>query len=516
MLSILRIVSFILVLQPFFLTSSEELSKKQAVLYWSLDPNSLSKQYNFYKLYPETDFGQQALSKVWQLLTKNHPLENTEIKDLKLPELQLESLINIVNAKPYKTEGKLTKDQLALIETLSKNLKHKSLKGHFATRKEMLFDLQSKDIDLSRAILIYEFEKVENPLLEIRRYEASLDLMALQILARLKNESTDREKIDAISHFIFHDMQFRFPPHSLYAKDIDLYTFLPSVLDSRQGVCLGVSIIYLALAQRIGVDLEIITPPGHIYVRHNDKGDILNIETTARGINLPSEMYLGINTKYLQKRTMKEVIGMAFINKASMFWHNQNYEKAVALYEDALPYLNHDNLLKMFLGLNYLFIHKISEGKALLKQVCGKTFDGAVYPESIPEDYLNKNATIEAIKTVFAPVDETKQSILDKQKNLEKCLKKCPKFRAGLFQLAVTYLQLGRSLEAKDTLEKYYKIDPFDPTVNYYLSLLSLKRFEYEKAWLHYKKLEHILTQQNHKPRPLKDLHLQLRHLYSF
>ncbi len=495
---------------------SEETNKKQAVLYWSLDPSSLSKQYSFYKLYPDTDFGKKALSNVWSLLTKTQKIEAKSLESLKLPQLNLESLINIVNAKPYKKEDKLSLEQLGLIEGLSKNLKHKSLKGHFAKTRDELFELKHEEVDLARAILIYEFENASNPLLEIKRYEASLDLMALQILARLDENSSEREKIDVISHFIFHEMQFRFPPHSLYAKDIDLYTFLPSVLDSRQGVCLGVSIMYLALAQRIGIELEIITPPGHIYVRHNDKGDILNIETTARGIHMPSEMYLGINTKHLQSRNMKEVIGMAFINKASVFWHNQKYDQAVALYEDALPYMKHDNLLKMFLGLNYLFVNKEEEGKALLKQIASKTFDGAIYPESIPEDYLAKNATIEAIQTIFLPVDETKSSILKKQSELESVLKKCPRFRAGLFQLAVTYLQLGRTYEALQILEDYHKLDAFDPTVNYYLSMLSIKRFQFEKAWKHYDEVSQVLSKHNHYPRPLKDLHLQLRYLYPF
>ena len=98
-------------------------------------------------------------------------------------------------------------------------------------------------------------------------------------------------------------MRFRFPPHSLHAKDIDIYTFLPSVLDGRRGVCLGVSILYLCLAQRLGLDLEIITPPGHIYVRYQSpEGEMINIETTARGIDIPSERYLGMETRKLQTK----------------------------------------------------------------------------------------------------------------------------------------------------------------------------------------------------------------------
>src|SRR6202044_1243325 len=123
--------------------------------------------------------------------------------------------------------------------------------------------------------------------------------------------ATPQQKIDAINSFIFEEMGFRFPPHSRYAKDIDIYTFLPSVLDSRRGVCLGVSILYLCLAQRLGLNLEMITPPGHIYIRYHEGENIINIETTCRGIHMDSEDYLGINTRCLQMRNIKEVIGLA-------------------------------------------------------------------------------------------------------------------------------------------------------------------------------------------------------------
>src|SRR5205807_1806234 len=98
---------------------------------------------------------------------------------------------------------------------------------------------------------------------------------------------------------------------------------------SRQGVCLGVSILYLCLAQRLDLDLEIITPPGHIYLRYPGKEQMINIETTARGINLPSDTYLGINTRKLEKRTLKEVIGMAFFNQASVYWEKGDYATTV-------------------------------------------------------------------------------------------------------------------------------------------------------------------------------------------
>ena len=349
----------------------------------------------------------------------------------------------------------------------------------------------------------------------MRQYEASLDLIALQILAHLPKEATPEEKIHAINTFIFHEKRYRFPPHSLWAKDIDLYTFLPSVLDSHLGVCLGVSILYLSIAQRLDLPLEIITPPGHIYIRYQTPEKTLNIETTARGISLPSKVYLGINTRKLQTRNIKEVIGLAFINQASVSWHREEHETTVNLYEQALPFLPQDPLLKMLLGYNYLFIGKLKEGTALLKEIKNLTFDHCVYKETTPEDFLTGRVDPKGIQTIFMSVDETRDSILEKQEKLKKVLKNHPKFRDGHLQLAITYLQLGRGQEALETLTTYHKLDPHNPVVEYYLSIVCMERFRYKDAWEHLKAAERIVALRDHAPECLKGLRHYLRTLYS-
>ena len=338
------------------------------------------------------------------------------------------------------------------------------------------------------------------------------DLMALQILARLTPGATDLDKIREMSRFIFYEMQFRFPPHSLYAKDIDLYTFLPSVLDSRQGVCLGVSILYLAIAQRLNVPLEIVTPPGHIYVRYNTGDDVINIETTARGVHMPSDVYLGIDTRSLQMRTLKEVIGLAFVNQASVAWGKEEYGAAILLYEKALPYLKNDPLLKMLLGLNYLFVGKKSAGKKLLQEIRNITFEEAVSRETIPEDLLTGKIDAEGIKTIFLPVDETRTSIIEKQKELQRIIAHYPYFRAGLFQLAVASLQLGRGSEALQMLQRYHRLDATNAVVEYYLTILCMERYDYNRAWDHYKQTQALLEARSHHPKALKDLKGKLPH----
>lgn len=478
-------------------------------LFHSLDPLSVSQHLAFYELYPDSKEGKEALRRAWKLLGGEAAAEH-EIA-ARLPHLNIQDIISLITRQPFDPPVKLREEQLELISKISERLSNRKLKGFQAASKEDVLKLSPEEIDISRGLLIFQFDESADPMEEVRHYEASIDLMALQIRARLPSGASHEEKIREINRFIFQEMQFRFPPHSLYANDIDLYTFLPSVIDSRQGVCLGVSILYLALAQRLDLPLEIITPPGHIYVRYNNGKKIINIETTARGIDMPSESYLGINTRKLQLRNMKEVIGMAFMNQAAVFWSRQDYEKTVSLYEKAVLFLPKDPLLKMFMGMNYLFVGRSSDGASLLREIRHITFDEAVSPETIPDDYLSGKIDAEGIKAVFLPVDETRESIVKKQKELEKILKRYPNYRAGQLHLATTWLQLGRSSEAKEILERYHRIDPHHSIVEYYLAILCIERLDYNQAWNYLSQAESLATARGHHPRALKSIRESLR-----
>lgn len=502
-------VPFLLTATPISSRSMEELY----IVYQGLDPTSISELLSFYHLYSDTDLGKKALTQAWMLMTPGCSGEGNAKGIVTLPNMDLQSMIAFVNKQPFENPIALEEKELELIEKLSSHLGNRKLKGFYIWEIKELPLLSSEEIDLARALLLHQFEREEKGKQKIREYEASLDLMALQILARLKQGASAEEKIGAINHLIFYEKKFRFPPHSLMAKEIDTYTFLPSVLDSRKGVCLGVSILYLSLAQRLNLPLEIITPPGHIYLSYEEGEKRINIETTARGVSFPSKTYLGINTRKLQTRTMKEVVGLAFINQASVSWHREEYQEAVSLYEKAIPYLPNDPLLKLLLGYNYLFIGEKQKGEVLLKEVAYFPFDEAVYKETGAEDYLKKRATVEGIKTVFSEVDETRESIIAKQEKLKKVIKETPLFREGVFHLAITYLQLGREKEALELFLRYHAIDPNNPVVEYYLSTLCTRRFFYKKAWEHLKAAEKITLSRNHKPECLKSLRHSLRTL---
>lgn len=488
-------------------------SSKIAAIYNSLDPLSLSQHLAFYELYPNTPEGKKALQDAWNLLSKCLHSSQTTIAPLPSLPNTIETLLSIVNKEPDKQTICLKEEQLIAIEKLGQALPNRKLKGYYAKSEDEVLALPPEEIDLARGLLLSQLAGTPDHLNLIRSYEASLDLMTMQILTRISLTSDPKTKVRALNTFVFEDMGYRFPPHSIYAKDIDLYTFLPSVLDSRHGICLGVSILYICIAQRLDLPLEMITPPGHIYIRYRNGDDVINIETTARGVHLDSEEYLGIETRSLELRNIKDVIGMAHYNHAGLHWHNKEYEKALASYHRALPYLPDDFLLKELMAYNYLFVGNKEKGEELLELVKDHLPDYAITKQNIAEDYLKGYVDAEGIKALFMQVDENRESILKKKEALEQTIQKYPQFRAGLFSLAAAWLQLHRAGEAMVILEKYHALDPTDPSVEYYLAILYAERLDYNKAWDHLRNAEKILAAREHEPKTLKYLRKELSRL---
>lgn len=482
--------------------ASDPSDAKLRSLYNSLDPLSVSQHLAYYDLYSKSEWGQKALDDACRLLA------GKEVQKVFFPnENALTSLISLINKSTDQEMPNLDSSSISHIDNLAKRLHHQSLKGHTVWTEEALLNLPLTEIDLARGLFITQFGEDQQ---KIQTYESFIDLMALQILARLSPQATPEEKIIAINTFIFDEMGFRFPPHSLYAKNIDQYTFLPSVIDSRRGVCLGVSILYLCIAQRLNLPLEMITPPGHIYVRYRSNDKIINIETTARGVHIDCEEYLSVNTRSLQSRTIREVIGMAHFNQASIFWQNGDYPKALEAYQKAEPYMKNDPVLKELMGYILLLTGHTEHGEKNLKEIKDYIPPHAITKNHMAEDYFLGNIDAEGISLIFTKNEEDRASVLAKKSQLEILLKKHPRFRAGLLSLAMCWVELHRMGEALEILNSFQTLEANDPEVHYYLAILHAQRHNFPKAWQHLHQAETIVNSHQYEPKILKDLRREL------
>ncbi|MEX1012208.1 MAG: transglutaminase family protein [Waddliaceae bacterium] len=467
----------LLIFIPFLLSASHE-----STLYKTLDPRSIQDLVTFYTLYPESDQGNDALAQVWNLL--NYRFEPNEVLTYERP---LRALFERTHDLIF------DENTLQSIETLGASLPHRHLRGHHVWSEEEVLALQTDEIDLARAILITELKEDPHFKEKIRTYEALLDLFALQITPYLQTD-TPQEKINCMNKMMYEQIGVRYPPLSEHVKAIDTYSSLASVVDSHHGVCLGTSILYLTLAQRLHLSLEAVTPPGHIYVRYCNGDQVINIETTARGANVKTEHFIGIEGNQLITRSIKEVIGLTYFNKASRQWADEEIESSLQSYQSAEKYLKNDPLLQELLGFSYLFNGKEKEGVYYLKEAVKGSPAGQ--PFILAEDYLNHKASLPSIQLVLKEGEDNHLSWRQRKSKLEELLSAEPEFRAGYLTLAKINLNLRKRKEAIKALQRYEALDAKSPFVEFLLCSLHLEECNYPMAKKHLKAALELSTHE--------------------
>lgn len=466
--------------------------------YEGLDPTSISQHLAFYELYKDNPLGQKALKHAWKLLSGK---EDVTVP-LQFPTTA-DAFLSLINLSEKTNKQEIDDQALSFLNEICKELPNRKLKGHKVETIAELLSLNPNEIDLARSLLIAQGEKDART---IALFEAGLDLMALQVLSRTPIFSSSQAKVEAINDLIFFELGFRFPPHSSYSQEIDLFTFLPQVLESRRGVCLGVSTLYLCIAQRVGLDVEIITPPGHIYL----KAGARNIETTLRGVHIPSEDYLGINLIKLPKRTMKEVIGMAFFNQASVYLSQADFQKASVCYEKATLYMPHDATLNTLFACSLYLCNHEERARNKLKGFLQKEPRHAISEDPLTRDILENRVDREGLASIFLYVDETRASIIKKKEALIKATTHSPSFRSGLFHLAICHLQLNEPKEAIQALARYHALNSHDISCEFYLAELYASRFDAPSSYKHLMQAEELARIAGCAPLALRDFKAKL------
>lgn len=484
--------------------------EKLRALYGGLQPGSVAQYLALYHLYPESPEGRRAFQEAIQMLCPKGTEGAEPLLARTLPFNVVEALVALVNKQPYEELPVLSHEELSFIEKMAAHLPNRTLKGATAQSEAEVLGLPPEAIDLARGLFLSELGNTPEALQQMRVYEAMLDLMALQLLAKTTLEEKPEQKIRALNCFVFETMNFRFPPHSEYVEQIHRYTFLPSVLDTRRGVCLGVSILYTCLAQRLGIHLELVTPPGHIFVRYREGEREINIETTLRGVHIESEEYLGVETRALEQRNLKAVIGLAHINEAAVYFQEGDYEKALMTYQKAQPYLPDDPQLKELMGYSYLLLGKKECAEAFLQPLKDYQSPYSVGENTLLQDVLSGRADARCLAALFHSREETAEDLYGQRAQIEDILKVRPEFRAGWMHLGGILVALHRIGEALECFQRYHLLDEDNASAEYSLALLYAQRMHYLKAWEHLKNAENILTAEEHRADCVRELRREL------
>src|SRR4030042_1231242 len=212
--------------------------------------------------------------------------------------------------------------------------------GLYARSIEQVLRLKGDAVDLATAALI--ISEYWSEMVDGRRYLSDLDNMALEIREMIKQKklSADFRAVPVINNYLFGTLGFSSISEATDPNSL----FLHTVMDKKEGYCLGLSVLYLSIGERLGLPLYGVVVPGHFFVRYDDGRVQFNIETTSKGGNASDEHYikkfkvprLNGRSIYLKNLSKIQTLGCFFNNLGNSYSDIGNMESALLAFERAV------------------------------------------------------------------------------------------------------------------------------------------------------------------------------------
>ena len=118
-------------------------------------------------------------------------------------------------------------------------------------------------MDLGHAALAVAL--FEYPQLDIAAYLRRLDALAVDVSRHAGSNAPAQQSLDAINYVLFLEHGFRGNHQDYYDPK---NSFLNEVLDRKTGIPITLSVLYMEVAQRIGLAVAGVGFPGHFLVKH--------------------------------------------------------------------------------------------------------------------------------------------------------------------------------------------------------------------------------------------------------
>lgn len=113
----------------------------------------------------------------------------------------------------------------------------------------------------------------EDPTLDLTAGMVELDKLAIQLKRRLPSDVGQISKLRLLNQFFYQELGFAGNVNDYYDPN---NSYLHKVLLSRRGIPISLAVIYMELAQQVGLNVRGISFPGHFLMKLSVKnGDII-------------------------------------------------------------------------------------------------------------------------------------------------------------------------------------------------------------------------------------------------
>ncbi|MBF2026784.1 MAG: tetratricopeptide repeat protein [Oscillatoriales cyanobacterium C42_A2020_001] len=198
------------------------------------------------------------------------------------------------------------------------------------------------EMSLDRAALYVALE--EYPALDVEAYLKMLDDMAASVEKQIPRNAPTYEVIDAISDRLFHQLGYMGTTMH-FSNPIAIH--FNDVLDRRVGVPITLSLVYLAIARRVGLPMVGIGFPGHFLIRPEDptfdgwvdpfyRGAILTRQDCQFRLLEIFRQPVELKDEYLQPLPSRQVLARLLTTLKMAYLNGGNPRKALVATERIL------------------------------------------------------------------------------------------------------------------------------------------------------------------------------------
>ena len=205
----------------------------------------------------------------------------------------------------------------------------------FRTLFSQIVQKPDDDIQLDRAALYLAGE--EYPEIDVPSHLAELDAFAAQISLRVNYDTAPADLARAIAGYLFDEVGFHGNSGEYYDPD---NSFLNRVLETRTGIPITLSLVFLEVGRRLGLRCSGVGLPGHFIVGLDDSGEYLDpfnsgvVLSTGDCRDLLLKMSGGRlewTDEFLTPCTKHDILFRMLNNLKSVYIQNNRYAKAIGV-----------------------------------------------------------------------------------------------------------------------------------------------------------------------------------------
>ncbi|MBI4748026.1 MAG: tetratricopeptide repeat protein [Acidobacteria bacterium] len=213
---------------------------------------------------------------------------------------------------------------------MKKSLVDPEIERHLTTFKKLV-SVSEAELDLAQAAV--QIAGIADPDLDPAPSLLKLEQLAETLRPRLSSLPSTLDQAVEVARYLFVECGFTGNTNDYY--DVR-NSFLNEVLERRLGIPISLSVIFIAVAHRLGLHAEGVGMPGHFLVRHTSAdgqvlldpfhdGKVIHFEDCQRLLAQVYGSSAQMKPEYLRAVTKHQLLGRMLSNLKNIYLNDENW-----------------------------------------------------------------------------------------------------------------------------------------------------------------------------------------------